>query len=91
MNYNMSEVDLQNYADLPHYQQSNRHLKVHTSLPWFWVTAKAVFLYSFKVVSHERKLVATKMIKVIPCEDPCFMQVIEKQSTSITNNTAMSI
>lgn len=65
-------------------------LKVTVSLPC-WVPTEPVFLQSFDVVSHERKLIVSKMIKVIPCEDSRFMQVIKKQSTLIMRNNCMTI
>lgn len=39
-----------------------------------------MFLQGFDIVSHEAKLVATKMIEVIPCVNPSFVQVIKNYS-----------
>jgi len=47
---------------------------------WFsslGISAKTMFPQSFDVISHKGKLVRAQMVKVIPCVDPSFMQVIE--------------
>lgn len=48
-----------------------------------------MFLQGSDVISHEAKLVASKMIEVVPCVNPSFVQVVEnysdKGSTQVTN------
>ena len=45
------------------------------------IATKTVLSQSFDVTSHQTEFVRTQVVQVIPCEDPCLVQVIKEYPT----------
>jgi len=51
------------------------------SFPSLGIPTESVLSQSFDVTSHQTELIRTQMMQVIPCEDPCLVQIIEEYPT----------
>ena len=45
------------------------------------IATKTVLSQSSDVTSHQTEFVRTQVVQVIPCEDPCLVQVIKEYPT----------
>lgn len=70
----------------PHFKRSKEQspITISSSFSSRWIPTESVLLQSSNIISHEGKLVAPKMIHIIPRVNPRFMQIIEQYPGSVT-------